>query len=55
MVRAPSCAIPPAVRELAQHTSVFEPIRDADPELAATQMAAHLDAVVPYHVRFGLS
>ncbi len=41
--------------ELAQHRSVFEPIRDGNPKLAARRMAAHLDAVVPYHERFGLS
>jgi GntR family transcriptional repressor for pyruvate dehydrogenase complex len=40
--------------EIEQHRSVFEPIRDADPELAAARMTAHLDAVVPYHERLGL-
>ena len=40
--------------ELQQHTSVFEPVRDADPELAAERMLAHLDAVVGYHERIGL-
>ena len=41
------------VWELAQHTSVFEPIRDANPELAAERMAAHLTEVVPHHERLG--
>lgn len=41
--------------ELEQHESVFEPIRAGDPDLAGERMAAHLDAVVPYHERFGLS
>ncbi len=41
--------------EIDQHRTVFEPIRDADPELAAARMAAHLDAVVPHHERLGLS
>lgn len=41
--------------EIEQHRSVYEPIRDRDPDLAAERMAAHLDAVVPYHERFGLS
>lgn len=40
--------------EIEQHRSVFEPIRDVDPELAAERMAAHLDEVVPYHERLGL-
>lgn len=41
--------------EIAQHRSVFEPIRDADPELAAERMGAHLSEVIPYHERLGLS
>jgi GntR family transcriptional repressor for pyruvate dehydrogenase complex len=41
--------------ELDQHRSVFEPIRDRDPDLAAQRMSAHLDAVVPYHERLGIS
>jgi GntR family transcriptional regulator, transcriptional repressor for pyruvate dehydrogenase complex len=40
--------------EIEQHRSVFEPIRDGDPELAAERMTAHLDAVVPHHERLGL-
>jgi GntR family transcriptional regulator, transcriptional repressor for pyruvate dehydrogenase complex len=40
--------------ELEQHRSVYEPIRDGDPELAAVRMAAHLDAVVPHHEKVGL-
>jgi DNA-binding FadR family transcriptional regulator len=40
--------------EIEQHRSVFEPIRDADPELAVERMRAHLDAVVTHHERLGL-
>jgi DNA-binding FadR family transcriptional regulator len=40
--------------EVARHHSVFEPIRDGDPELAAKRMAAHLDAVTPHHESLGL-
>lgn len=40
--------------EIEQHTSVFEPIRDQDPELAAERMTAHLEAVIPHHERLGL-
>jgi GntR family transcriptional repressor for pyruvate dehydrogenase complex len=40
--------------EIEQHRSVFDPIRDGNPDLAAERMAAHLDAVVPFHERLGL-
>jgi GntR family transcriptional repressor for pyruvate dehydrogenase complex len=40
--------------EIGQHRSVFEPIRDSDPDLAAERMRAHLDAVMRYHERIGL-
>lgn len=55
--RGPVLEATPGYREweLEQHGSVFEPIRDRDPDLAAERMAAHLDAVVPYHERIGLS
>jgi DNA-binding FadR family transcriptional regulator len=39
--------------EIEQHRAVFDPIRDRDPERASRQMAAHLDAVIPYHERLG--
>jgi GntR family transcriptional repressor for pyruvate dehydrogenase complex len=54
--RGPILEATPGYREweIEQHRSVFEPIRDADPELAAKRMAAHLDAVVPHHERLGL-
>jgi DNA-binding FadR family transcriptional regulator len=41
--------------EIGQHRSVLEPIDAADPELAAERMRAHLDAVVGYHERLGLT
>jgi GntR family transcriptional repressor for pyruvate dehydrogenase complex len=41
--------------EIEQHRSVFEPVRAGDPALAAERMCAHLDAVVTYHERLGLS
>ncbi len=41
--------------EIEQHRSVLEPIDAADPELAAERMRAHLDAVVEYHERIGLT
>jgi DNA-binding FadR family transcriptional regulator len=55
-VRGPILESIPGYREweIAQHRSVFEPIRDGDPALAAERMSAHLDAVVPYHERLGL-
>jgi len=40
--------------EIGQHRSVFEPIRDGNPEQAAQRMAAHLDAVIPYHESLGV-
>lgn len=40
--------------EIEQHRSVYEPIRDQDPALAAERMQEHLDAVVPQHERIGL-
>lgn len=41
--------------EIEQHRSVFEPIEAGDPELAGERMRAHLDAVVTYHERIGVS
>ena len=41
--------------EVDQHRSVFEPLREGDPDLAAERKAAHVGAVVPYHEQFGLS
>jgi GntR family transcriptional repressor for pyruvate dehydrogenase complex len=54
--RGPALESKPGYREweLQQHRSVFEPIRDADPQLAAERMAAHLDAVIPHHEQVGL-
>jgi DNA-binding FadR family transcriptional regulator len=40
--------------EIAQHRSVYEPVRSRNPGLAARRMRAHLDAVVGYHERIGL-
>ena len=40
--------------ELRQHESVFAPVRDGNPSLAARRMRAHLDAVIAYHERIGL-
>ena len=40
--------------EIGQHQSVFEPVRDGKPDLAARRMRAHLDAVIGYHERIGL-
>jgi GntR family transcriptional repressor for pyruvate dehydrogenase complex len=40
--------------EIEQHRSVFEPVRDGEPDRAAERMCAHLDAVVSYHERLGL-
>lgn len=55
--RGPILEAEPGYREweLEQHRSVFEPIRDQDPERAAERMRDHLDAVVPYHEKIGLS
>lgn len=54
--RGPILESTPGYREweIDQHRMVFEPIRDADPELAGERMAAHLDAVIPHHERLGL-
>lgn len=54
--RGPVLEAKPGFREweVEQHRSVFEPIRDADPELARRHMAAHLDAVIPHHEQIGL-
>lgn len=54
--RGPTLEEVPGYREweIEQHRSVFEPIRDGDPELAAERMRAHLDAVLPHHARIGL-
>jgi GntR family transcriptional regulator, transcriptional repressor for pyruvate dehydrogenase complex len=54
--RGPTLEAKPGYREweLAQHRSVFEPIRAGDPELAAERMSAHLTEVVPHHERLGL-
>jgi GntR family transcriptional regulator, transcriptional repressor for pyruvate dehydrogenase complex len=41
--------------EIDQHRSVYLPIADGEPELAAQRMQEHLDAVVPFHQRIGLS
>jgi len=41
--------------EIEQHLSVLEPIEACDPELAAERMRGHLDAVVEYHERIGLT
>jgi GntR family transcriptional regulator, transcriptional repressor for pyruvate dehydrogenase complex len=54
--RGPVLEAKPGYREweLAQHRSVFEPIRAGDPDLAAERMTAHLNEVVPHHERLGL-
>ena len=54
--RGPTLEDVPGYREweIGQHRSVFEPIRDANPELAAERMRAHLDAVLPHHAKIGL-
>lgn len=41
--------------EIDQHRSVYEPIEAGEPVLAVERMRAHLDAVLPYHERIGLS
>lgn len=41
--------------ELGQHESVLAPVRDGNAPLAARRMRAHLDAVIGYHERIGLS
>lgn len=41
--------------EIDQHRSVFEPIEAGDAELAGERMRAHLDAVILYHERIGIS
>lgn len=55
--RGPILEAEPGYREweIDQHRSVFEPIRDANPEVAAQRMRAHLDAVIPRHEQLGLS
>jgi DNA-binding FadR family transcriptional regulator len=40
--------------EVAQHRSVYDPVRDRNAGLAARRMRAHLDAVIVYHERIGL-
>jgi DNA-binding FadR family transcriptional regulator len=54
--RGPILEARPGYREweINQHRSVFEPIHDSKPDLAARRMAAHLDAVLPYHEELGL-
>jgi GntR family transcriptional regulator, transcriptional repressor for pyruvate dehydrogenase complex len=54
--RGPTLEAEPGYREweVEQHRSVFEPIRDGDPVLAAERMRAHLDAVLPHHEQIGL-
>lgn len=54
--RGPTLEDVPGYREweIGQHRSVFEPIRDGDPDLAAERMRAHLDAVLPHHAKIGL-
>jgi GntR family transcriptional regulator, transcriptional repressor for pyruvate dehydrogenase complex len=54
--RGPLLEAEPGYREweLDQHRSVFEPIRDRDPEAAEAQMRAHLEAVIPKHERLGV-
>jgi DNA-binding FadR family transcriptional regulator len=41
--------------EIDQHRSVYEPIESKDPELAAERMRLHLEAVVTYHEKIGIS
>jgi GntR family transcriptional regulator, transcriptional repressor for pyruvate dehydrogenase complex len=41
--------------EIDQHRSVFEPVQAGEPGLAEERMRMHLDAVVAYHERLGLS
>jgi DNA-binding FadR family transcriptional regulator len=41
--------------EIEQHRTVYEPISAQNPERAAQQMRAHLDAVVRYHEQIGIS
>lgn len=54
--RGPTLEDTPGYREweIAQHRSVYEPIRDGDPELAGERMRRHLAAVLPHHERIGL-
>ena len=54
--RGPLLEAEPGYRawELAQHRSVYEPIRDQEPDAAEERMRAHLDAVIPRHERLGL-
>ena len=54
--RGPTLEDAPGYREweIKQHRSVYEPIRDANPELAAERMRMHLDAVLPHHTKIGL-
>jgi GntR family transcriptional regulator, transcriptional repressor for pyruvate dehydrogenase complex len=56
MQRGPELEAVPGYKqwEIEQHRSVFEPIRDGDPDLAAERMHAHLDAVLPHHERIGI-
>lgn len=54
--RGPALEDGPGYREweIEQHRSVFEPIRDGNPKLAAERMREHLDAVLPHHAKIGL-
>jgi GntR family transcriptional repressor for pyruvate dehydrogenase complex len=54
--RGPVLEAKPGYREweIEQHRRVFEPIRDADPDLAAERMREHLDEVIPHHEKIGL-
>jgi GntR family transcriptional regulator, transcriptional repressor for pyruvate dehydrogenase complex len=57
MERGPLLEAEPGYREweLAQHRSVYEPIREGEAETAEERMRAHLDAVIPRHERLGLA
>jgi GntR family transcriptional repressor for pyruvate dehydrogenase complex len=54
--RGPVLEAEPGFREweIAQHRTVFEPIKAGDGDVAAERMRAHLEAVVPHHDRIGL-
>jgi GntR family transcriptional repressor for pyruvate dehydrogenase complex len=53
--RGPVLEAEPGFREweLEQHRSVFAPIAAGDADAARAAMAAHLEAVLPYHERIG--
>src|SRR5579859_4186120 len=40
--------------EIEQHSLVFEPIRDGDPDLAQERMRTHLEMVIGHHEHLGL-